>query len=195
MLPFLGVNRNIKTGWRTLHRSFLGIGLFNFDIEMMIQRINLFIQHYDSPYDIGITLRATMELVQLEAGLLDCPLNNSFQKFGKGVTHCWFRSFWQACDYFGLRLHLDYPSIRIPRERDLLLVDLFFDSGWNEEDFFAWNRCRIACMALFLSDICGADGKGIDTRYLFDSILLDPPLSAYDFGKERPSKADWEIWH
>jgi hypothetical protein len=69
ILPYLGVNRNIHTGWRTLHRSFLGIGLFNFEIEMNIQRINLFLQHYDSPFDIGITLHATMELVQLEVGL------------------------------------------------------------------------------------------------------------------------------
>jgi hypothetical protein len=70
MLPNLGVNRNIMRGWCTLHRSFLGIGigLFDFDVEIMIQRVNLFMQHYDSPYDIGITLRATMELVQLKQG-------------------------------------------------------------------------------------------------------------------------------
>jgi hypothetical protein len=119
-----------------------------------------------------------------------------FQKFGKGVTHCWFRSFWQAYDYFGLRLHLDYHLIRISRERDLLLVYLFFDSGWEIDDFLSWNRCRIACRALFLSDICGTDGKGIDPRYLSDLVLSDSPLSlsAYNFGKERPSKADWEVW-
>jgi hypothetical protein len=34
MLPNLGVNRNIRRGWRTLHRSFLGIGLFDFDVKL-----------------------------------------------------------------------------------------------------------------------------------------------------------------
>ena len=36
VLPFLGVNRNIKTGWQTLHRSFLGIGLFDFSTELLV---------------------------------------------------------------------------------------------------------------------------------------------------------------
>lgn len=63
LLPYAGVNRNIRTGWRTLHRSFLGVSVFNFVVEMMIQRINLFVQHYASPFDVGITLQATMELV------------------------------------------------------------------------------------------------------------------------------------
>lgn len=71
ILTYLGVNRNICMGWRTLHCSFLGIGLYNFEIKMNIPRINFFLQHYDSPFDIGITLRATMESVQLEVGLGD----------------------------------------------------------------------------------------------------------------------------
>jgi hypothetical protein len=78
MLPSLGVNRNIRRGWRTIHRSFLGVGLYNFEIEVLIQRVNLFLQHFDSPYDLGITLRATMELVQLEAGFADCPFNHPY---------------------------------------------------------------------------------------------------------------------
>ena len=196
MLPFLGVNRNIKTGWRTLHRSFLGIGLFNFDVELMIQRVNLFLQHYDSPYDIGVTLRATMELVQLEAGLRDCPLLHSFQKYGVNTTHCWFRSFWQACDLFGFHLSIDYPTIPIPRERDHLLIDLYHQiaAEWGTEAFISWNRCRIACLALFLSDIVTADGRAIDPRYLDGSVMQDPPLSAYEFGQERPCEADWVVW-
>ena len=80
MLSHMGVNRNIRTGWRTLHRSFLGVGLFNFEVEMMIQRINLFVQHYASPFDVGITLQATMELVQLEYYL---------------STSCWWRQLLQ----------------------------------------------------------------------------------------------------
>jgi hypothetical protein len=194
LLPYLGVNRNIRTGWRTLHRSFLGIGLFDFEIEMNIQRINLFLQHYDSPFDIGITLRATMELVQLEVGFRDCPLLHPFEPYGRLVTHCWFRSFWEALDYYGLRLHVEYPEIQIPRERDVLLIDVYKRSGWGMEYWVSWNRCRISCKALFLSDITTPDGKQIDNRYLNKDVMRDPPLSAYDFGREEPSDSDWEMW-
>jgi hypothetical protein len=109
---------------------------------------------------------------------------------------CGNRSFWQACDFFGFRLTIDYPTIPIPRERDHLLIDLFhqFATDWDTDDFISWNRCRIACLALFLSDIVTADGRAIDPRYLDGSVMQDPPLSAYDFGQERPREADWEVW-
>ena len=32
-LSFLGINRNVKREWRTTHRAFGGIGLFNFAVE------------------------------------------------------------------------------------------------------------------------------------------------------------------
>jgi hypothetical protein len=90
-------------------------------------------------------------------------------------------------DHFNCRLHVDYPEIRIPRERDLLLLDVFKRSGWDIKFWVPWNRCRIACRALFLSDITTPDGKQIDSRYLISGVLLDPPLSLYDFGQEEPS--------
>ena len=67
MLPNMGVNRKIKTGWRTIHRAFCGIGLFDFDTELLIARLNIFLQHFDSPLPIGITLHACLEAVQLKA--------------------------------------------------------------------------------------------------------------------------------
>jgi hypothetical protein len=66
-------------------------------------------------------------------GCGDCPLNHSFQKYGAGVTHCWFRSFWR--DFFGLKINIDYPVIQLPRQRDHLLADLFFASGWDIDDY------------------------------------------------------------
>ena len=42
MLPYLGIYRNIKSGWRHLHSSFSGIGLRKLLIEVVIGRINLF---------------------------------------------------------------------------------------------------------------------------------------------------------
>lgn len=201
MLPFLGVNRNIKRGWRTLHRSFLGIGLLDFSTELMIQRVNIFLQHYDSPFDIGITLRATMELVQLEAGLADCPLNHPFHPIGEFVTHSWFRSFWRAVDRFQCRFFLAYPAIPFPRERDHVLTTFYLQRSNDPKllYFRSFQRCRISVKAIFLSDITTPDGKMIADKYLFPSSWHHPPQSEYDFTEERPSAEDWanwvEFWH
>jgi hypothetical protein len=45
-LSCLGVNRNVRREWRTIHRAFGGIRLFSIAIEHMIAMINIFIQHY-----------------------------------------------------------------------------------------------------------------------------------------------------
>jgi hypothetical protein len=36
LLLFLGVNRNVKREWRTIHRAFGGISLLSFAIEQII---------------------------------------------------------------------------------------------------------------------------------------------------------------
>ena len=137
-----------------------------------------------------------MESVQLEAGFSDCPLLHPFHPHGTFVAHCWFCSFWQALDYFGMKLFIDYPGIQTPRERDQVLVTLYASSGWDTsyQYYQSWNRCRIACKALFLLDIATADGKYIDGRFLSSQVLDNPPLSVYQFAQERPCAADWAIW-
>lgn len=196
LLPLLGVNRNIRKGWRTLHRSFLGTGLFNFQIELMIQRINLFLQHYDSPFDTGVTLRARLELLQLQVGFSDCALFHPFLPYGKYATHCRVRSFWQTMDFFNLHLFLEYPSIPLPREQDHVLLQLYEASNWDNkcQYYVSWNRCRIANKALLPSDIATPDGKQIDSHYLDGSTVDNPPLSEYNFGLERPCEEDSQIW-
>ena len=49
MLPYIGVNRNIKAGWRHLHPTFRGIGLRCLLTKVAIGRIDLFVQHYNTP--------------------------------------------------------------------------------------------------------------------------------------------------
>ncbi len=43
MLPFLGINRNVKREWRTLHRAFGGVGMLDLAVEHTICMINIFV--------------------------------------------------------------------------------------------------------------------------------------------------------
>ena len=49
MLLYLGVNRNIRAGWRHLYPTFGGIGLRCLLTEVVIGQINLFVQHHNTP--------------------------------------------------------------------------------------------------------------------------------------------------
>ena len=73
MLPFLNVNRHIKSGWHHLHSTFGRIGLRQILVDTVIAHLNLFIQHYRTCLSIGRKLTISLEAMQLEAGFNCCP--------------------------------------------------------------------------------------------------------------------------
>jgi ribonuclease HI len=54
------------------------------------------------------------------------------------------------------------------------------------------NRCRNYLQVLFLSDICTADGKFIERRFL--NTTPSPAFSTLAFPREQPSSQDWKVW-
>ena len=129
MLPFLGVNCNIKAGWHHTYSSFGGIGLRKLLVEVVIGRINIFLQHYDTPSTLGNKLTISLQCLQLEAGTNTCPLMMSYHPMGPLTTPCWARSFWESLDHYKIVLDIDYPSQPLPREHDCLIILLFISSN------------------------------------------------------------------
>ena len=73
----------------------------------MIARLNIFIQHYQTPSSLGTKITISLEALQLEAGFNCCPLEMPFYPMGPLTTHCWCRSFWESLDYFGFKVEVD----------------------------------------------------------------------------------------
>ena len=192
-LPYLGVNRNIRSGWRYLHSSFGGVGLLSLSTESVISRINMFLQHWGMPTPIGDMLEASMEALQLEAGCVGCPLNENFYPMGQITTHCWLRSFWEMIDRYKLHLELTYPPIPLPRQNDAAIMSLAMTMFRSIDDLRSINRCRLYSCCIFLSDMADATGKRLDaTRGQQDT---DYSISTkYTFPRECPCARDWEVW-
>ena len=93
MLPFLGVNRNIKGEVRHFLSPFEGIGLRRLLPGVVIARINLFLQHYGTPSTLGIELNMVLQNLQLKIGTNKCPLHLPYEPWGKSITPSWIRSF------------------------------------------------------------------------------------------------------
>jgi hypothetical protein len=74
LLAILGLNRNMKREWRTLHRAFRKIGLFSFAVEQMIGMINIFTQHYEAGMTLAKRFMASLEALHLETGCIGNPL-------------------------------------------------------------------------------------------------------------------------
>lgn len=94
-LPYLGINRNIRSGWRYLHAAFGGCNLLDLGTESVIACVNMFLQHLGNPTQLRHLLRTSMEYLQLEVGCQGCPLHEPFEPMGEICTHSWLRSFWE----------------------------------------------------------------------------------------------------
>jgi hypothetical protein len=80
-LTFLGVNKNVKRKWQTIHRAFGGISLFSVAVEHTIAMINIFIQHYGAGITLARKFLASSEALQLQIGCAGNPLEMDYSHF------------------------------------------------------------------------------------------------------------------
>ena len=78
---------------------------------------------------MGKKFKASLEAMQLEAGLNVNPLTCPYKKYGSLVTYCWFKILWERLWHYRFTVHLHHPEIPLPRERDELIINLFIAAG------------------------------------------------------------------
>jgi len=193
-LSFLGINRNVKREWRTLHRAFGGIGLFSFSVEQTIGMINMLIQHYGAGTTLARKITASLEALQLEIGCTGNPFDENYDELQILATACWTKSLWERLHYYKFKIHLDYPLLPLPRKYDALLVRLFWEAGYRGQQLQTLNRCRLALKLIFLSDIATACGRFINIALVMHPAPQAKSVSSFVFPNERPSQNDWQLW-
>ena len=192
LLPHLGVNRHIKRGWRRTHQTFGGIGLLNLPIEQVICRINIFMQHYDTPSSLGHKLSASLHWLQLQVGCLGSPLLLPYATWEHLSPICWAKCFWQSLDKFAVDLRVQYKSLPLQREGDMSVMEFLLPHMPSQRIMAAMNRCRCYLRILFLSDITSLDGTSISSDMVWGNR---PRLSSsLRFPPEQPTRNDWKIW-
>jgi hypothetical protein len=99
---------------------------------------------------------------------------------------------WRSLKHFDIHLHMAFPTIPLPRERDQVIMKIFHAEGLSPDTIRGLGRCRGVLKAIFLSDITTADG-----RYL-ESFVFNPggtmTKSTFKFPSESPTKDDWNSW-
>ena len=192
MLSLLGVNRNIKKGWRRLPHTFGGVGLLSLPIEQHICRVNIFCQHFGSASTLGHKLLSSVHWLQLQLGCTGNPLTMDYSAWGVLATPAWITSFWEGLHRFPGVLKILLDTIPLQREHDTTLMQLAYDSGLRGDDLASFNRCRCAGHIMFLSDIMTADGATPDKSYTRGEFT--PLISRFDFPPEHPTQGDWARW-
>ena len=192
LLPYIGVNRNIKREWRTLHSAFGGLGLFSLPIEQLICRTTILLQHYNTSSIIGGKLTCSIHLLQLQIGTNSNPLQLSYKQFGHLAPPSWLHSFWESINKYPIELHLTYKTIPFPRQYDNTIMAFLLPHMPTAPILTSINRCRCNLNLLFLSDMTVADGTSIDSELI--CINATPRISSYAFPPERPTRDDWLTW-
>ena len=99
---------------------------------------------------------------------------------------------WWPLQNFDIHLHMAFPTIPLPRERDQAIMETFHAEGLHPDMILGLGRCRGVLKAIFLSVITTADG-----RYL--KIFVFNPggtttKSTFKFPWENQTKDDWNLW-
>ena len=73
--------------------------------------------------------------------------------------------------------------LKMPREGDKWIMQLFVRACFNKEDLLRLNRVRVHQQVLFLSCVLGASGKSLDKKYM-TKRNLEEKWSRLRFSKE-----------
>jgi hypothetical protein len=191
-MPILGVARTVKRELRKLHTTFGGFGLFHLPTEQSICRINMLLQHNHTSTALSKKLDASFQYLQLQLGTPHNPLTPPFKRWGYLTPLSWVKMLWQSLDKFKSHLHMKYPTIPSPREKDQVIMEIILVRVFSTAEIQSFNRCQEMLQCIFLSDLVTAD-----RRYL-ESFVFEPGLfkrrSNYCFPQECSSQKDWETW-
>ncbi len=193
LLNVLGVLQNVTKGLRRLHTTFGGFGgLFSLPTEQLISRVNMVMQHYHASTNLGQKLDALLRYLQLQLGTPHNPFTLEYDKWGHLAPLSWVKMLWHLLQHFDTHLHMAFPTIPLPQERDQVIMEIFHAEGLGPDSIRGLGRCRGALKAIFLSDITTADD-----RYLKNFVFNPgsaPMESTFKFPQESPTKDGWNLW-
>lgn len=192
LLPQLGVNRSIRSGWRRIHHTFGGIGMIDLSVEQFICRINMFTQHYGTPSSLGHKLSASVHWLQLQLGCLRSPFLQPYSTWAHIATPCWVKCFWETLFKYDVDLRVTYAELPLQREGDTSIMSFLLPHMHTPSDIASVNRCRCHLNMIFLSDMVTLDGRSVQTDMIWGS---KPVLrSKLRFPPEFPTQRDWSVW-
>ena len=140
----LGVARNLTRGLRRLHTTFGGFRLFNLPVEQLISCVNMLMQHYHTSSNLSWKLDASLlGYLQLQLGIPGNPLELNFNVWGYLAPLLWVKMLWKSLYHFNIHLHMAYPIIAIPRERDQVVMEMFFSKSLDVSTICSLCRCRV----------------------------------------------------
>ena len=202
ILPELGANRQFPILWHHCIPKYQGLGMLQPNFAAGCKHLATLATFSTSTELLGGLIRANVEQATLELGRSTSLFATDPTECGnKSFTrHCWLGSSWDFASRHGVSVEL--PCNKPPplqREGDVPLIELFEDCNGNmltKYQYASLQRCRRHLELYFLSDLVTGDGRKICRVYFNASSHTAPPeASRWDWGREKPTRQDWVVWH
>jgi hypothetical protein len=163
-LSKLHLNRNTSRSVVFGPSKYAGLGLPSLYTSGSIGQLRLFIGHLRLKDKTARLILIDMSYIQLLVGSITLFFNLPFQRYSHSVDHSWLVSIWRLISDTKLQLAVRQSIIPLqPRDGDVALMDYFTQLKLPNKQLQQLNRCRVYLQVFFLSDICTADGKAIQS--------------------------------
>lgn len=193
ILPMGGIKRSVKKGIRQLSRGFYGAGCPHPGVECLVAQANKIMMHYGCQSSVGLKLQMSMEFLIIELGISLQPLQESYARYGKFVTHSWLKTLWEKVDMFDFLIEVNNISLKPPRRGDDWLMRKFWEIGFDVADLIKLNKVRLHQQVVFFSDVMDASGRRLDKKYL-EKRPDGEKWSSLTFPTEKPPRAFFSMW-
>ena len=123
MRNILGIVSIVKKGWRHIHSTFGGFGLFSFTARQLIERPNLLLQHYNTVLSLSKKANTSIRYLRLQIGTNICPMDLPYETGAHLAPLSWIKMLWSTLQVSEFTVHLKCTTILFPRRRDVLIMD------------------------------------------------------------------------
>ena len=89
---------------RQLDKGFFGGRCPHPGVECLVGQLNKLLMHFGCESNNGLKLAQSFQLLLVELGVSNQPLQQSFAKYRGQVTWTWLVSLWEKCDKFGIKV-------------------------------------------------------------------------------------------
>ncbi len=139
----------------------------------------MLMQHYHTSTNLSRKLDASLRYLQLYLGTPYDQLLLNYAAWGHLAPLSWVKMLWRTLHHFDIHLHMAYPNIAFPQERDQVIMEIFLSADLSPDSIRSLGQCRAALEAIFLSDLTTADGNQVaGTRHQRSHFPVSGQLKA-----------------
>ncbi len=99
----------------------------------------MFVQHFKAGTTLVKKFTATLEALQMEIGCIGNPFLENYNTLGGLATACWAKSFWEGLHFYKFSIHMEYPTLDLPRQNDALIVTILQRAGYAGDKLISLN--------------------------------------------------------